>query len=236
VGGDNEDWGRQHIDPDALLGRPRPGRPLEPPKDSHGSIDYNAWEKILRGKGVRGLPDSELDRKIRDARSGDRDAQAELSLAERYADAGYEVEVVRPYSEGGPIVEPYSPDLRVKIAGQQTLRVDVKFRESGNTISRSSLNAQVDHANIQIKESREGHGDIVVDCSEAQDGGMDQGDFERYLRGKVSGSRIDDPSARLRNIDYLEIIYPDNGLLKRSFMIRLFISGAVDGPFTEALK
>ncbi len=223
------------MDPDTLLGRPRPGHPPDPPKDGHGSIDYNAWEKILRTKGIRGLPDGELDRKISDARNGDRDTQAELTLAERYADAGYSVEVVRANSEGGPIIEPYSPDLRVRTAGQQPLRVDVKFREPGNVVVRSSLNAQVDHANIQIKASREEHGDIIVDCSEAQAGGMDQGGFERYLKGKVSGGRVNDTSARLRNIDYLEIIYPDNGQLKRSFMIRS-PNGTVYGPFTEALK
>ncbi|NEQ20279.1 MAG: hypothetical protein F6K28_13745, partial [Microcoleus sp. SIO2G3] len=82
-----------------LVGRSRPESPIEPPRDANGQIDFDAWEARLREKGVRGLPDSELVRKINEARAGNQDTQAELRLAERYADAGYEVEIVRPTSE-----------------------------------------------------------------------------------------------------------------------------------------
>lgn len=218
---------------DALLGRPRPGPLLDPPRNANGEIDYDAWEQRLSARGIRGLPDGELSRRIEAARDGDRDVDAELSLAERYADVGYHVELVLPWAEGGPIYELYSPDLRVVFPGMQPLRVDVKFREPGKLVLKSSVNARIDHANLQIKKSREGRGDIIADCSAAAPGAIDQAEIERYLKGKMSGNRSA-PNARLGNIDYLEIIYPDYGQLKRSCMLRTPM-GIINGPFSEVL-
>jgi len=218
---------------DALLGRPRPGPLLDSPRSANGAINYDAWEHRLRAKGIRGLPNDELSRRTEAARHGDRDVDAELRLAERYADAGYDVELVLPRAEGGPIDEPFSPDLRVVFPGLQPLRVDVKFRKPVKPVSTSSVNERIDHANRQIKKSREGYGDIVADCSAAAPGPIDQAKIERYLKGKMSGNRSA-PNARLGNIDYLEIIYPDNGQLKRSCMLRTPM-GIINGPFSEAL-
>jgi len=49
----------------------------------------------------------------------------------------------------------------------------------------------------------------------------------------MSGNRSA-PNARLGNIDYLEIIYPDYGQLKRSCMLRTPM-GIINGPFSEVL-
>jgi hypothetical protein len=220
-------------------GRPRPAHPGEPPRKADGEIDFNAWEQRLRGKGVRGLPDSELMEKITEARAGNPDSQAELRAAERYADAGYEVEIIRP-AEGTTkaerqIHEPLSPDFRVRLPGKpETVRVDVKFREPGKPITKNNLNTRINHANDQIRQSQEGHGDIVFDASQADPGNMNQADIERYLNGKMTGNRSD-PDARLSNVEHLEIIYPEGGKLKRSFILRT-VDGKVNGPFTEVLR
>jgi len=220
-------------------GRPKPEHPVEAPRKADGEIDFDAWEQRLRDKGVRGLPDSELMKKIDDARGGNLDSQAELRATERYADAGYEVEIVRPMSETPkgevPVIdEPLSPDFRVRLPGKpKTARVDVKFREPGKPITKNNLNTQIGHGNDQIRSSKEGHGDIVFDASQAS-GGMNQGEIERYLNGKMRGNRSD-PDARLSNVEHLEIIYSEGGQLKRSFMLRT-VDGEVNGPFTEVLR
>ncbi|MBR8839354.1 MAG: hypothetical protein DSM106950_36465 [Stigonema ocellatum SAG 48.90 = DSM 106950] len=106
------------------------------------AIDFDVWEARLRKKGVRGLPDSELVKKNNEARIGNYNTQAELRLAERYADAGYEVEIVRPTAEtpagDTPVInEPLSPDFRIRLPGQaETARVDVKFREPGKQMTK----------------------------------------------------------------------------------------------------
>lgn len=227
-----------------MTGRPIIKHPTDPPRDNNGIINFETWEERLREKGVQGLPDSELVKKINQARTGNHDIQAELRLAERYADTGYEVEIVRPTSETpvgeAPVIdEPLSPDLRVRFSGQaETARVDVKFREPGKPITKSSLNKQIDKANDQIKQSKEGNGDIIFDGSMASSDGLHQADVERYLNGKMKGNRFAG-DAQLRNIDYLEIIYPettsDKTILKRSFMVRT-ADGNVNGPFSEVLK
>jgi hypothetical protein len=221
-------------------GRPRPEHPVEPPRKANGEIDFDAWQQRLRDKGVRGLPDSELMKKIEEARGGNLDSQAELRGAERYADAGYEVEIIRPTSETpkgeAPVIdEPLSPDFRVRLPGKpETVRVDVKFREPGKPITKNNLNTRINHANDQIRQSQEGHGDIVFDASQADPGNMNQADIERYLNGKMTGNRSD-PDARLSNVEHLEIIYPEGGKLKRSFILRT-VDGKVNGPFTEVLR
>ncbi len=226
------------VDPPA--GRPRPERPIDPPRDAAGATDFNAWEARLRSKGVRGLPESEFTKKMNEARAGNQDTEAELRLAERYADAGYEVEIVRPTSETPagetpPIVEPLSPDLRIKMPGEtETARVDVKLREPGQPVTQKNLNNRIDKANDQLRSSQEGHGDVVYDGSEAAPGGLDQAGIERFLNGKMRGNRAD-ATSRLRQVDYLEVIYPDGPLMKRSFMVRT-ADGNVNGPFTEILK
>jgi hypothetical protein len=230
--------------PEPMTGRPRAEHPVDLPKDVNGAIDFNAWEARLRKKGVRGLPDTELVKKINEARAGNHDSQAELRLAERYANAGYEVEIVRPTAETPagdiPVIdEPLSPDLRIKLPGQaETARVDVKFREPGKQITKSNLNTQIDKANNQIRQSEEGNGDIIFDGSQASSGGLNQAEIKRYLNGKMKGNRSA-PEAQLKNVDYLEVIYPDTvsgqAVLKRSFMVRT-ADGNVNGPFTEKLK
>ena len=221
-------------------GRPRPEHPVEPPRKANGEIDFDAWEQRLRDKGVRGLPDSELMKKINEVRAGNPDSQAELRTAERYADAGYEVEIMRPTAETpkgevAVIDEPLSPDFRIRLPGKpETARVDVKFRESGKPITRNNLNTHLGHANRQIRSSKEGHGDIVFDASQAGPSGMNQTDIERYLNGKMTGNRSD-PNARLSNVEHLEIIYSEGGQLKRSFILRT-VDGEVNGPFTEVFR
>jgi hypothetical protein len=219
--------------------RPKPGHPVEPPRKADGEIDFDAWEQRLKNKGVRGLPDSELMKKIDEVRVGSLDSQAELRAAERYADAGYEVEIMRPTAETpkgevAVIDEPFSPDFRVRLPGKpETARVDVKFREPGKPITKNNLNTQIGHGNDQIRSSKEGHGDIVFDASQAS-GGMNQGEIERYLNGKMRGNRSD-PDARLSNIEYLEIIYSEGGELKRTFILRT-VDGEVNGSFTEVFR
>jgi hypothetical protein len=221
-------------------GRPRPEHPVEPPRKADGEIDSDAWEQRLRDKGVCGLPDSELIKKIKEVRAGSPSSQAELRVAERYADAGYEVEIMRPTAETptGEVAvsdEPLSPDFRVRLSGKsETVRVEVKFRESGERITKNNLNTHISHANRQISCSEEGYGDIVFDASQAASGGMDQTDIERYLKGKMTGNRFD-PSARLTNVEYLEIIYSEGSQLKRSFVLRT-VDGKVNGPFTEVFR
>ncbi|BAZ17058.1 hypothetical protein NIES4071_89360 [Calothrix sp. NIES-4071] len=227
-----------------MTGRPVIKHPTDPPCDNNGEINFETWEKRLREKGVRGLPHSELVKKINQARVGNYDIQAELRLAERYADTGYEVEIVRPTSEtpagDTPVIdEPFSPDLRVRFPEQaETARVDVKFREPGKQITKSNLNKQIDKANNQIKQSKEGNGDIIIDGSLARSDGLHQADVERYLNGKMKGNRFAS-DAQLRNIDYLEIIYPETvsnkTILKRSFMVRT-ADGNVNGSYSEILK
>ena len=227
-------------EPKIPAGRPRPAHSIAPPVDASGSIDFAAWEARLRAKGIKGLPDSELVKKITEAGAGNKDSQAELRLAERYADAGYKVEIVRPKAEtpagDTPVIdEPLSPDLRIQLPGETTAaRVDVKFREPGKPITKNNLNSRINHANDQIRQSHEGHGDIISDCSEAGPGGLDRTGIENYLNGKMSGNRTD-PNARLSNVDYLEIIYRDGPVLKRSFMVRT-ADGNVNGPYTEVIK
>lgn len=221
-------------------GRPRPEHPVEPPRKANGEIDFDAWQQRLRDKGVRGLPDSELMKKIDQARAGYLNSQAELRVAERYADAGYEVEIMRPTAETpkgdvAVIDEPLSPDFRVRLPGKpETARVEVKFRESGERITRNNLNTHLTHANRQIRSSKEGHGDIVFDASQAAPSEMKQTDIERYLKGKMTGNRSE-PDARLRNVEHLEIIYLEGGQLKRSFILRT-VDGKVNGPFTEVFR
>jgi|SRR4028119_343638 hypothetical protein len=221
-------------------GRPRPEHSVEPPRKADGEIDCDAWEQRLRDKGVRGLPDSELMKKINEVRAGSLDSQAELRAAERYADAGYEVEIIRPKAETpkgevAVIDEPLSPDFRVRLPGKpKTARVDVKFRQPGKPITRSNLNTRIDHANCQIRESKEGHGDIIFDASQAAPSGMNQTEIERYLNGKMTGNRSH-PDARLSNIEHLEIIYLEGQQLKRTLILRT-IDGEVNGPFTEVLR
>ena len=227
-----------------MTGRPRIEHPVSPPKDINGAIDFDVWEARLKKKGVRGLPDSELVKKINEASIGNYNTQAELRLAERYADVGYEVEIVRPTAEtpadDTPVInEPLSPDLRIRLPGQaETSRVDVKFREPGKQMTKSNLNTQIDKANNQIRQSEEGHGDIIFDGSQASSDGLNQAEVERYLNGKMKGNRSA-PNAQLRNVDYLEIIYPETVsgkvVLKLSFMVRT-ADGNVKGPFTEELK
>jgi hypothetical protein len=154
--------------------------------------------------------------------------------------SGYEVEIVRPTSETPvgetPLIdEPLSPDIRIRLPGEtETARVDVKFREPGRSITKNNLDNRINHANDQIRQSQEGHGDIIFDGSEASSDGLDQVGIERYLNGKMRGNRAD-INARLRNVDYLEIIYPDGQVLKRSFMVRT-ADGNVNGPFTEVIR
>lgn len=189
---------------------------------------------------MRGLPDSELMKKIDEARAGNLDSQAELRAAERYADAGYEVEIVRPKAEtpkgDAPVIdEPLSPDFRVRLPGKpKTARVDVKFREPGKPITKNNLDSRINHANHQIRDSQEGHGDIVFDASQAAPSGMNQAEIERYLNGKMRGNRSE-PNARLSNVEHLEIIYSEGGQLKRSLIFRT-VDGEVNGPFTEVLR
>ena len=61
-----------------MTGRPIIKHPIDPPLDNNGEINFETWEKRLREKGVRGLPDSELVKKINEARAGNHDSQAEL--------------------------------------------------------------------------------------------------------------------------------------------------------------
>jgi hypothetical protein len=222
-------------------GRPRPEHPVEPPRKADGEIDFDAWEQRLRDKGVRGLPDSELVKKINEVRAGSLATQAELRAAERYADAGYEVEIMRPTAETpkgevAVIDEPLSPDLRVRFLGkpETTRRVEVKFRELGNPIRKNHLNERIDHANRQISESKEGHGDIIFDASQAAPSGINQTEIEKFLNGKMRGNRSA-PDARLSNIEYLEIIYSEGGKLKRTFILRT-VDGEVNGSFTEVFR
>jgi hypothetical protein len=221
-------------------GRPRPQHPVEPPRKPDGEIDFNAWGQRLRDKGVRGLPDSELVKKINQARDGDVNIQAELRAAERYADAGYEVEIVRPKAETpkgeAPVIdESLSPDFRVRLPGKpEAARVDVKLREPGRSITKNNLHNRISYANNQLKKSLEGHGDIVIDASQASGDGMKRADIERYLNGEMKG-HPSDPNARLSNVDHLEIIYSEGGQLKRSFMLRT-VDGEVNGPFTEVIR
>jgi len=222
-------------------GHPRPEHPVEPPRKADGEIDFDAWEQRLRDKGVRGLPDSELVKKINEVRAGSLATQAELRAAERYADAGYEVEIMRPTAETprgevAVIDEPLSPDLRVRLIGkpETTRRVEVKFRELGNPIRRNHLNERIDHANRQISESQEGHGDIIFDASQAAPDGMNQTQIEKYLNGKMKGNCFE-LDARLSKIQYLEIIYSECGQLKRTLILRT-VEGEVKGPFTEILR
>lgn len=220
--------------------RPKPRHPVEPPRKADGEIDFDAWEQRLKDKGVRGLPDSELIKKIDEVRVGSLDSQAELRAAERYADAGYEVEIMRPTAETprgevAVIDEPFSPDFRVRLPGKpETARVDVKFREPGKPITKSNLNSRIDHANRQIRESKEGHGDIIFDASQAAPSGINQTEIEKFLNGKMRGNRSA-PDARLSNIEYLEIIYSEGGELKRTFMLRT-VNGEVNGSFTEVFR
>jgi hypothetical protein len=220
--------------------RPKPGYPVEPPRQTNGEIDFNAWEQRLKDKRVCGLPDSELRKKIDEVRAGNLNSQAELRMAERYADAGYEVEIMRPTAETPkgevPVIdEPLSPDFRVRIPGMPEIaRVEVKFRESGEQITRNNLNTQIGYANRQISSSQEGYGDIVFDASQAAPGGMNQTDIERYLKGKMTGNRSES-DARLSNIEYLEIIYSEGEQLKRSFISRT-VDGKVNSPFTEVFR
>jgi hypothetical protein len=213
---------------------------VEPPRKADGEIDFDAWQQRLRDKGVRGLPDTELMKKIEEARGGNPDSQAELRGAERYADAGYEVEIIRPTSETpkgeAPVIdEPLSPDFRVRLPGKpETVRVDVKFREPGKPITRNNLNTCINHANDQIRQSQEGHGDIVFDVWQAAPGDMNQADIERYLKGKMTGNRSE-PDACLSNVEHLEIIYSEGGQLKRSFILRT-VDRKVNGPFTEVFR
>jgi hypothetical protein len=220
--------------------RPKPGHPVELPREADGKIDFNAWEQRLRNKKVRGLPDSELMKKINEARAGNLHTQAELRVAERYADAGYEVEIMRPTAETprGEVAisdECRSPDFRVRLPGElKTTRVEVKFRELGEPITKNNLNYHVSCANDQIKSSKEGHGDIVFDASQAVLGGMNETDIEKFLKGKVRGNSFES-EARLSNIEYLEIIYSEGEQLKRSFISRA-VDGKVNGPFTEVFR
>jgi hypothetical protein len=221
-------------------GRPRPEHPVEPPRKADGEIDFDAWEQRLRDKGVRGLPDSELIKKINQARAGNLNSQAELRVAERYADAGYEVEIMRPTAETpkgdvAVIDEPLSPDFRVRLPGKlETARVEVKFRKPENSITRNNLNFHLGYANRQIRSSKEGHGDIVFDASQAAPSDMNQTEIEDYLKGKMTGNRFA-PEARLSNVEHLEIIYLEGGQLKRSFIFHT-VDGEVNGPFTEVFR
>jgi hypothetical protein len=205
-------------------GRPRPERPIDAPRTPTGEIDFSAWSKRLQAKGIKGRVDDVIAR----AQAGDNASIAELGTAERYLDAGYEVEFVAPETGPGAAQGVKFADLRVNRPGEKSVRVEVKSREPGQQISRTNLNQVIDKANDQIKGSTEARGDIIVDQTRAAPGGAGQAEIESFLRGKMTDNR-------LRNIDYLEVVYEEGGQAKRTFMVRS-IDGKVDGPFTEKLK
>jgi Domain of unknown function (DUF4157) len=208
--------------------RPRLGAPTDPPRNPDGTIDYAAWEQRLRSKGIRG----ELARKIQEARAGNRDTQAELEAAERYADAGYDVEIVRPTENAGI----RNPDLRITYRGKAATRMDVKFRESGKPLTRNKLNSMISDANDQLSSSPEARGDVLIDAREAAPDSMSVPEIENFLRGKLTGNRFaPEGAARLKNVEYLEITYRSGGKTHRSYMFR-DANGNARGPFTEVLE
>jgi len=199
---------------------------VDPPRRADGTVDFDAWGARLRAKGIQG----DLATRLAEARAGAAESVAEIRVAERYRDAGYVVELVRPDT----IHPGRHPDLHLRGPDGSALRGEVKAREPGKPVTRNSLNARIDEAYDQVKHSAEGNGDIVIDASEAGPGGLDQASVESFLKGKMSGSRTS-PVGRLRQVDYLEVTYRAGGVLKRSFMVRTG-DGDVNGPFTEILK
>jgi hypothetical protein len=212
------------IDPQHPEGRPQPEHPTDAPRTPTGEIDFDAWESRLKSKGIKG----EVEDVIAKAQAGDNASAAELRVAERYLDAGYEVEFVQPESGPGAAQGEQSADLRVNRPGEKPTRVEVKSRAPGEQISKSNLNQAIDKANDQVKASGEARGDIIVDQTDAAPGGAGQAEIENFTRGKMTDSR-------LKSIDYLEIVYKEGGEVKRTFIVRT-ADGKVNGPFTEKLK
>jgi hypothetical protein len=126
-----------------------------------------------------------------------------------------------------------NPDLRLRLPGTRPIRAEVKSR-IGRPLTRNSLNEDVAEAGDQLTNSREGRGDIVVDASQAPEGPFGQQQVENFLRGRMGGNRFA-PGARLRNVDRVEVIYRDGGVLKRSWIQRN-ANGDTQPPVTEIMQ
>jgi hypothetical protein len=177
----------------------------------------------------------DVDARLAKAGAGDADAIAELRAAERYADSGHRTELAVPRENAGvsnPDIDAHFRDTNAP--ANAPVKVEVKAR-TARPMSRNSLTEDIDRANRQIKDADPTgprRGDIVVDAGDAPPR-MSRADVEKVLRNKMHGDPTD-PAARLRSIDYLEVVYrdPADGGLKRSFLVRT-ADGQVNGPFTE---
>jgi hypothetical protein len=205
---------------------PRPDPPGATGSPVDGPVDWTTWAAQVREKV--GGPD--LERRLGLAREGDSDTLAELRTAVRYADAGYEVELLVALENEGVS----NPDMRVRHPDWEVPTwVEVKHR-AYPALTYNSLNYAITQANKQIRGAgiekvRRGH--IVVDASTAP-GRMTPAQMEQFLNGKLTG--IDSRSPQLLQIDYLEVLYrdPTDGALLRSSIMR-GSDGQTTAPFTE---
>jgi hypothetical protein len=215
----------------AFGGPPQLGPPTEPPKNEKGEIDWAAWEARLRQKGITG----DVAERIANAQRGDRGAIEELTAAERLANAGHRVSFLKPVENAGRT----NPDLEVRApgepplrAGQSPLRVEVK---SGQ-LTRGDLKSDLERANKQIKYA-EGQTDraviarqrgyVLYDATQSPASTLGQADVEAFVRVKITPGQF-------KQVRFLEVLYRDGGLLKRTFMFRK-ADGSITGPVTEIL-
>jgi hypothetical protein len=190
-----------------------------------GAVDWTTWTAQVREKV--GGPD--LERRLGLAREHS-PTLAELQTAVRYADAGYEVELLVAVENE----RVRNPDMKVQHPDWEVPTwVEVKHR-AYPALTKNSLNYVITEANKQIRGAGmetvyRGH--IVVDASTAP-GKITPPEMERFLNGKLTST--DSHAPQLLQIDYIEVLYRDpiHGRLLRSSIMR-GSDGRTAAPFTE---
>lgn len=216
----------------SVAGAPQPRPPEEPPRKPDGEIDWAAWRARLASKGIRGDLDARINRAMTATGSDRTSAVAELQAAERYADAGYRVDLIE--ADNRPDVPGIRyPDMTVRAPGSDA-PIHVEVKSATQPISMDRLGSTFRSANAQIKgaegsaQSAQQTGDIVYDGSSAPGQGLDQSGVEQFLRKGVTETQF-------RQVRYAEVIYRDGGILKRSFIIRN-PDGSVGPVMTQLLS
>ncbi len=181
---------------------------LQPPTDTAGTVDFDAWGSRIKAEGARGDVDSIVAR----AKGTGKDAlaaQGELRAIERARLRGHDVTILTP-PQGPGSKGLKSPEAQLHRGGE-TGFLEVKTATDAPQLG--TVNSHVDEAHRQI--AAKGRGELSLDWTEVdvQAAGDFRSEFAiyKYLNGKMT-------DRAMRRLNYMEIVWrrPDGRIVVTS--------------------